>query len=214
MQSSTRYFVRAYAWKRTLLDLILEARANPCHHNSIRPSVETWFFAQTTTQQTPKTEKATMTIEAAPLSPEAKKRMIASYVGYLSVICFFVKPKETFVSVASAMKLMEFVYASFFGLFAGMPAKFFSENFAKEPKDNFGELFMVMFGFQGLFQLYLIRQMDMYLVFPFLCAFNAAMCYVGPQRGEKLMAPNVLPNHIVPHAGLCLCTLAALSTLI
>ena len=95
-----------------------------------------------------------------------------------------------------------------------MPAMFFKDNFVKAPKDNFGELFMVMFGFQGFAQLYLIRMADPYDAFPVVCAINAGMCYIGPQRGEKLNSPNVKPFHIVPHASLFLCSVVALATLL
>ena len=155
-----------------------------------------------------------MTIKTAPLPPDAKKRMIPSYLGYLGIIACFVAPKETYVSVDMAMKVMQLVYGLFFTLFMFMPAMFFKDNFVKAPKDNFGELFMVMFGFQGFFQLYFIRMANPYDAFPVVCALNAGMCYIGPQRGEKLNSPNVKPFHIVPHASLFLCSVVALATLL
>ena len=155
-----------------------------------------------------------MTIKTAPLPPDAKKRMIPSYLGYLGIIGCFVAPKETYVSVDMAMKVTQLVYGIFFTLFMFMPAMFFKDNFVKAPKDNFGELFMVMFGFQGFAQLYLIRMVDPYDVFPVMCAITAGMCYIGPQRGEILNSPNVKPFHIVPHASLFLCSALALATLL
>ena len=155
-----------------------------------------------------------MTIKTAPLPPDAKMRMIPSYLGYLGIIGCFVAPKETYVSVDMTMKVMQLVYGLFFTLFMFMPAMFFKDNFVKAPKDNFGELFMVMFGFQGFAQLYLIRMADPYGAFPVVCALNAGMCYIGPQRGEKLNSPNVKPFHIVPHASLFLCSAMALATLL
>ena len=155
-----------------------------------------------------------MTIKTAPLPPDAKMRMIPSYLGYLGIIACFVAPKETYVSVDMTMKVMQLVYGLFFTLFMFMPAMFFKDNFVKAPKDNFGELFMVMFGFQGFAQLYLIRMADPYDAFPVVCALNAGMCYIGPQRGEKLNSPNVKPFHIVPHASLFMCSAMALATLL
>ena len=83
-----------------------------------------------------------MTIKTAPLPPDAKMRMIPSYLGYLGIIACFVAPKETYVSVDMAMKVMQLVYGLFFTLFMFMPAMFFKDNFVKAPKDNFGELFL------------------------------------------------------------------------
>ena len=154
-----------------------------------------------------------MAIKANPLPPDAKSRMIPSFLGYLGVIGAFVTPKESFVTVERAIAFTMIVYAGFFTLFTFLPTMFFKDNFSKPPKDNFGELFMVMFGFQGFGQLYLIHIADKHLVFPAVCAINAGICYVGPQRGEILNAPNVLPNHIAPHVGLLLCSIALLSTL-
>ena len=119
-----------------------------------------------------------MTIEAAPLPPDAKTRMIPSYLGYLGILGVFVAPKETYVSVENAVTIMMVVYGGFFTLFSFLPAMFFADNFAKAPKDNFGELFMVMFGFQGYAQLYLIHMADKHDVFPVVCAINAGMCVV------------------------------------
>ena len=159
------------------------------------------------------TKQKIMAIKATPLPPDAKSRMIPSFLGYLGVIGAFVTPKESFVTVERAIAFTMIVYAGFFALFTFLPTMFFKDNFSKPPKDNFGELFMVMFGFQGFGQLYLIHIADKHLAFPAVCAINAGICYVGPQRGEILNAPNVLPNHIVPHAGLLLCSIALLSTL-
>jgi hypothetical protein len=155
-----------------------------------------------------------MTIQAAPLPPDAKTRMIPSYLGYLGIISAFMAPKETYLSVEAAVTCMMVVYGGFFALFSFLPSMFFSDNFAKAPKDNFGELFMVMFGFQGFAQLYLIHMADKHDVFPVLSVMNAGMCYIGPQRGEKLNAPNVLPNHIAPHVGLMFCSAVGLATLL
>ena len=98
-----------------------------------------------------------MAIATQPLPADAKGRMLPSYVGYLGVIGAFFAPKETYLSVTYAMRFMMMVYASFFVLFCFLPDQFFADNFAKPPKDNFGKLFMVMFGYQGFAMVYLIH---------------------------------------------------------
>lgn len=156
-----------------------------------------------------------MAIANQPLPADAKGRMLPSYVGYLGIIGAFFAPKETYLSVTYAMSFMMMVYASFFVLFCFLPDQFFADNFAKPPKDNFGKLFMVMFGYQGFAMVYLIHlAKDNPATFPALCVFNAGMCCVGPQRGEILNAPNVLAKHIVPHVALMAVSIAMLATLL
>ena len=158
---------------------------------------------------------AAMMIATKPLPADAKGRMLLSYVGYLGIIGAFVAPKETYLSVTYAVRFMKMVYAFFYVLFFFLPDQFFSDNFAKPPKDNFGRLFMVMFGFQGFAGLYLIHlAKDSPNTFPALCVLNAGMCYVGPQRGEILNAPNVLAKHVAPHAFLMAVSIAQLATLL
>ena len=149
------------------------------------------------------------------LPADAKKRMMLSFVGYLGIIGAFVAPKETYLSVKWAMRFLKIVYVVFYVLFAFFPDQFFKDNFAKPPKDNFGRIFMRMFGFMGFLVMYLLHlAKDNPATFPALCAFNAGMCYVGPQRGEMLNVPNVLPKHVVPHAALMSCSLALIATLL
>mmetsp|Transcript_7457 Transcript_7457/g.17172 ORF Transcript_7457/g.17172 Transcript_7457/m.17172 type:complete len:157 (+) Transcript_7457:260-730(+) len=156
-----------------------------------------------------------MMIDTKPLPADAKGRMLLSYVGYLGIIGAFVAPKETYLSVKYAIRFMKIVYAGFCALFFFLPDQFYSDNFAKPPKDNFGRLFMVMFGYLGFAVIYLIHlAKDNPGTFPALCVFNAGLCYVGPQRGEILNAPNVLAKHVVPHAGLLSVSIALLATLL
>ena len=92
---------------------------------------------------------------------------------------------------------------------------FFSDNFIKGPKDNFGYIFMKMFGFQGFFQLFFLYNfVPASASFKYLALSNAMMCYVGPQRGELLSIGNVKDAHIVPHVCLMLVSAAFLATLL
>lgn len=133
----------------------------------------------------------------------------------LGAICYFVEPKETYLSVQNATYLQYGVYGIFFVLFTFLNEMFFSDNFVKGPKDNFGYLFMKMFGFQGFFQLFFLYNfVPASASFKYLALMNAMMCYVGPQRGELLNVGNVKDAHIVPHVFLMLVSAASLVTLL
>lgn len=67
-----------------------------------------------------------------------------------------------------------------------------------------------MFGYQLLGFMYLSHLLGPAVSHPIWAAFNAGMCYVGPQRGEMCIHPHVKPKHLVPHVCLLLVSTAAL----
>jgi len=149
------------------------------------------------------------------LDAKANTRMMFSYAGMLGAICYFVEPKETYVSVQNATYVVFGVYGIFFVLFTFLNEMFFSDNFKKGPKDNFGYLFMKMFGFQGFFLLFFLYNfVPASASFKYLAIFNAIMCYVGPQRGELLNVGNVKDAHIVPHVCLMLVSATSIAALL
>ena len=92
------------------------------------------------------------------LDAAANKRMMFSYLGMLGAAAYFVEPKETYVSVQNAMYVCFGVYGVFYILFTFLNEMFFADNFKKGPKDNFGYIFMKMFGVQGFFQIFIFNQ--------------------------------------------------------
>ena len=71
---------------------------------------------------------------------------------------------------------------------------------------------MRMFGLIGFAMLYTMHLLGPKVAFPVAALVNAVMCYVGPQRAELLIHPNVGPKHIVPHIVLTAVSLAAVLT--
>ena len=149
------------------------------------------------------------------LDAAANKRMMFSYLGMLGAAAYFVEPKETYVSVQNAMYVSFGVYGVFYILFTFLNEMFFADNFKKGPKDNFGYIFMKMFGVQGFFQIFILYNfVPAATAFKYMAVMNAIMCYVGPQRGELLSIGNVKDAHIVPHVCLMLVSAAFLATLL
>ena len=148
----------------------------------------------------------------ASLSSDAKMRCAISSVGFLGIAGAVVNPKESFITMDTAIKVCTVGYSVFTLQFLCIPDFFYSENFTKKPKDGFGHLFMRMFGYMGLVFLYTITKVPTLDAFKIMAATNAGMCFIGPQRGEICGHPNVAPKHIVPHVvcvGISLAMLAA-----
>mgnify|MGYP004162511721 CR=1 FL=1 len=103
------------------------------------------------------------------------------------------------------------VFGSFSALFLFGAEFFFADNFTAKPKDSFGLVFCRMFGLQGLWSLWLAQELSPSTLLPYYALFNAAIIYVGPQRGEMLLPTN--EKHIVPHIGTTAAALALLATL-
>ena len=86
-----------------------------------------------------------------------------------------------------------------------------SDNFTAKPKDNFGLVFTRMFGLQGLWSIWMAQSIAPEKLFPMMALFNAAIIFVGPQRGELLLPTG--EKHIVPHVGTTIAGLALLAAL-
>ena len=153
-------------------------------------------------------------LSSSDISAEARSRNMISTIGFIGAAGCFLAPKENYLTVQSALTFAFVAWSVFCFQFLCTPGFFFSENFSKGPKDNFGILFMRMFGLVGFAFIYLSRASDNAVVFPVWCAVNAAMCFVGPQRGEICAHPNVLAKHIVPHVALCAVSLGFCATLL
>ena len=129
----------------------------------------------------------------------------------LTTICYTGKVLECWAQYATLSNPKKHIIAGdgvFFVLFTFLNEMFF-RHFVKGPKDNFGYLFMKMFGFQGFFQLFFLYNfVPASASFKYLALMNAMMCYVGPQRGELLNVGNVKDAHIVPHVCLMLVSAA------
>ena len=145
--------------------------------------------------------------------PARGKRNIAlSTVGMVaSIVACVVEPGESYLSVDTAMTVCFVVFGGFSALFLFAAEFFFADNFTAKPKDNFGLVFTRMFGLQGLWTLWLAQEFAPAKLLPYYALFNAAIIFVGPQRGEMLLPTN--EKHIVPHIGTTAAGLALLATL-
>ena len=144
------------------------------------------------------------------LSSEAKSRAAISSLGYAGAAGAFIAPAESFLSMHTALVVATVAYVVFSFQFLFTPDFFFAENFVKPPKDNFSYLFMRMFGLMAFAFMYTAWKLPTAEAFPIFALLNGVMCYVGPQRGELLIHPNVGPKHIVPHVALLVVSLCVL----
>ena len=134
------------------------------------------------------------------MSQRGKNNCMLSTLGAIaSIACLFVEPKETYVTVESAIKYSQPVFFGFSCLFLFGAEFFFADNFTVKPKDNFGLVMTRMFGLQGLWSQYLSTYIPPATFYPMMALFNAAIIFMGPQRGELLLPTN--EKHIVPHIG-------------
>ena len=141
-----------------------------------------------------------------------KKNVALSTVGIVaSLVAAVVEPGESYLSVDTAMSVVFVVFGGFSALFLFGAEFFFADNFTAKPKDNFGLVFTRMFGLQGLWTLWMVQEFTKAKLLPYYALFNAAIIYVGPQRGEMLLPTN--EKHIVPHIGTTAAALALLATL-
>ena len=149
---------------------------------------------------------------AKKLSARGKRNCMLSSAGIVaSVVCLFVEPAESYLSVVTANKIASVINVVFSALFLFMAEFFMADNFSVKPKDNFGLVFCRMFGLQGLWSIWLGQSLAPVQLLQYLAIFNAGIIFVGPQRGEMMLPTN--EKHIVPHVGTLAVGLALLATL-
>ena len=157
-------------------------------------------------------EGSTLSKNYMKMASRGKRNVIISTVGMLaSIVACLIEPGESYLSVDTAMMVGLCVFGSFSALFLFGAEFFFADNFTAKPKDNFGIVFCRMFGLQGLYTLWLGLELTPAKMLPYFAIFNAAIIFVGPQRGEMLLPTN--EKHIVPHIGTTAAGLAMLATL-
>ena len=146
------------------------------------------------------------------LAARGKRNIALSTVGMLaSMAACVVEPNETYLSVDTAINTNFFIFTGFSLLFLFGAEFFFADNFTVKPKDNFGLVFTRMFGFQGLWTLWLAQNLTTAQLFPMYALFNAGIIFIGPHRGEMLLPAN--EKHVVPHIGTAVGGLVMLAAL-
>ncbi len=115
-------------------------------------------------------------------------------------------PQGTYIEPALACKIISAFFAIFFLQFFFVPAFFLSENFTRPPSPATGltmvTFFMRVGSISGLTIVYLGLTLDAATMYPVLCAFQAAITFFGPLRGELIF--DTTPKHIVPPIIMCI----------